>query len=363
MAGPPFTHPKVPLRAHYLGTYTPLTCPDEYIAAIRHLLDHYKYELQYATSTADSSSLSTRRNDVVPLVINTQGWVKGLGEDLLRSIESQAAPTHVFAFEHPVLPEEEAYGPTQSYSPPYNPGLLPPEQGGSAEPARLFVLEPAPVSPLQARYTGADMRILSMISYLHGRRASDQSEWDLSVPLGAIPPVEVSVGKAGPIKQVFLIGEGADGVHPEDLELALNGSIVALGRNNVVAANAQNGEDDVYVTGRPLPSHDDMNVFGLGLVRAIRREDALDGPRYTLQVITPLGGDVLEKVNCIVKNGAIELPTCGLLDWRGVGEKGEKVFGAVLEGGEVPFLEKGGMGGGVGWERKRVRRNLQRRNM
>ena len=362
-AGPPFTHSRVPVRAHYPGTYTPLTCPDEYIAAIRHLLDHYKYELQYSAGPSAGDATGDRRNFVVPLVINTQGWVKGLGEDLLRNIESQASPTHVFAFEHPTLPEDEAYGQPQghSYSPPYTPSLLPPEQGGSAEPARLFVLDSAPISPLQARYTGADMRILSMVSYLHGRRTSGESQWDLSVPLGAIAPVQVSVGSAGPIKQVFLIGEGADGVHADDLDIALNGSIIALGRNDAAAAGREDG-DGVFVTGRPVPAHDDMTVFGLGLVRAIRREDTSDAS-YTLQIITPLGGDILERVNCIVNNGAIELPTCGLLDWRSEGEKGEKVFGAVLESGEVPFLEKGGAGGGVGWERKKVRRNLQRRNV
>jgi len=286
--------------------------------------------------------------DAVPLVINTQGWVKGLGEDLLRGVEAAASPSHVFAFDYPPLENDGLY----PNSPTFNPGLLPPEEGGPSEPAKLFLLEPAPVSPLQARYTSADMRILSLVSYLHSRFAAGGPHWDFASPLGAQRPIEVHLGPGGPLKEVYLIGEGSDGIHETDLELTLNGAIVALGRNELVAG-------DVYVPSRLLPPHDDVNIFGLALIRGVQRTSV----GYTIQLLTPLSADKLSGVNCLVHNGAIELPLCGLMDWREEGAKGERLFGVAIEGGgEVPFLDSG-RAGGVGVERRKIRRNLQRRNV
>ena len=151
------------------------------------------------------------------------------------------------------------------------------------------------------------------------------------------------------MKEIYLIGDGAEAILESDLDLALNGSIVALGRTELA-------QDTVYVPARSLPPHDEFNILGLALVRGIKRTTT----GYTLHLLTPAH---LDGANCVVLNGAIELPTCGLLDWRedGKGEK-EKLFGAAVEAGEVPFLDNG-RAGGVGMERRRIRRNLQRRNV
>lgn len=309
----------------------------------------YKYDIQYPMIGQGGSSHTAhaRRTDTVPLVLNTQGWVKGLGEDLLRGVEAASTPSHIFAFETPTFDGFEEDG----LIAPQSNDLIPAysEDNGVIQAAKSFVLESAPISPLQARYTSADMRILSMITYLHANLS--MSNWNLLAPLPAVSPLEVSLGPTGPLKEVYMIGEGSEGILSDDLAVALNGAIVALGRN-------ENPSDEIYVQGRQLPLLDDMNIFGLGLVRGIRRAE--EG--YTIHLITPLGSDSLAKINCIIRNGAIELPLCGLTDWRyKMTEKGnEKMWGMDL--GDVPFLQRGG-GGGVGVERKRVRRNLQRRNV
>ena len=334
-----------------------MACPDEYILAIRQILEVYKYEIQYSTAITSGASGSTgRRTDAVPLVINTQGWVKGLGEDLLRSIENASAPSHVFAFENPqpYLPPQGAEEDGMTFSPAYNPALLPPEHGGPIEPVKLSLVEPAPMSPLQTRYTSADMRILSLISYLHADLSSSLPRWDFSAPLAAANPINTVVGRDGPIREVYLVGEGSEGVVEEDLALALNGSIVALGRHD-----DSSSVGEVYTPARPLPSLDEMTVYGLALVRAVREGDGGLG----IQLITPLRGEALSRVNCLVWNGTVELPLCGLLDWsRGTTSEVEKdkMWGVDLD--NVPFLARS-LGGGVGVERKRVRRNLQRRNV
>ena len=39
--------------------------------------------------------------DIIPLVVNTMGWNKGLGADLTRQIEDMVEPTDIFEFEAP----------------------------------------------------------------------------------------------------------------------------------------------------------------------------------------------------------------------------------------------------------------------
>lgn len=417
----------MPLRAHYIGAPTPSSCPDEYITAIRHLLDHYKYELQYPSTPASRSSrphIDTNANtpssldgtpkitSVLPLIINTQGWVKGLGEDLLRAIEGMAESTHVFAFEPKVYDDANGNGNTDganpgwTSSPVWQASELPLEgeygDAGSwqnavatASSALVRVLEPAPVSPLQARYTPADLRILSTVSYLHARLPvpaqvaqplspkSVQCTWDFTVPLLAVPPWEVEVGRAKGIEQVYLIGEGADGVIDDDLPLAMNGSMVALVERLENAG--QGGEGESVYRPNTAPDVEETNFLALAVVRAVRTASAVAvpsarshasqsqlQPQLQLQLLTPLDPSLLGKTTMIVKNGATELPLCGMLDWRegggrgGEGRRKERGGrGGEEDGvlgwrwGDVPFVDVGEEG--VGGAKRRFRRNLQRK--
>jgi polynucleotide 5'-hydroxyl-kinase GRC3/NOL9 len=353
--GPPFTHPAIPERGHYLGTYTPLTCPDEYIAAIDHLVNYYRYELQYPLRPNGTVG-EGREADSMPLVINTQGWVKGLGEELLRSIEAMAEPTHVFAFEsEPVNEGFDAPGWTRS--PTYQTSALPeyPLRHGKA--VFCHTLVPAPASPLQARYTPADLRLLSTLSYFYSHIGPTSLNWNLTTPLVAQPPWEVTLGEA--IKEVYLIGEGAEGVLPSDLSLALNGCIVAL-LEQLSPPEQHDGPQGVYIQARPPPSLEETTFLGLAIVRATS-----SGTPTRLQILTPLAPELLSRASVLVKNGAIELPTAGMLDWR----EREKGFppglGAAAGNGngweEVPFFDTGNVG--IGGERRRFRRNLMRKGM
>ncbi|KAI9634884.1 uncharacterized protein MKK02DRAFT_34344 [Dioszegia hungarica] len=350
--GPPFTHPCQANRAHFLGTYTPLTCPDEYLAAIDHLIQHYRYELQYPPSSSTPKS-SGRCTDTIPLVINTQGWVKGLGEELLRALEGFAQATHIFAFD--TAADESLERPGWTSSPTLPPVPLPPTSTG--RPPQVYTVEPAQSTALQARYTAIDHRTLSTLSYFHSSLPPPLSpssvSWDFSAPLIARTPYEVVLGDA--VKAVYIIGEGSDGVLPEDLPLALNGSLIAL-----VEVDNLDPEHPVYTQNRPLPSLDEVNFLGFGIVRAISPSVAADHRGSKIHLLTPLSAETLGRVNAIVKNGAMELPTAGMLDWR---DRGEEGAGGVLgvPWGEVPFFDTGA--GGVGVERRRWRRNLMRKGM
>lgn len=345
--GAPFTHPRVPERAYFLGELNPSSCPDEYMAAIHALIGHYQYELQYPPALLTSGG---RKTDSIPLVVNTQGWVKGLGEDLMRAIEGAAEPTHVFAFEmengwntSPVQVTSELPGPWDK------PALA------GATPPLFFTLEVAPSSPLQARYTAADMRSLTTIAYMHARLGTP-TRWDFNAPLFAVRPYLVKLGGDGALQRAFLSGEGSDAISPADLPLALNGSLVALLEDSTAA------EEDMYVSARVPPAVDDATFLGLALVRAVR-PDPTDS-HIELQLLTPLGSAELARANALVCNRALELPACGLLDWR------ERVpGGGVSEDGlagyrwdDVPFFDASGTDA-VGGDRRRFRRNIQRKGV
>lgn len=361
--GPPFTHPLLPSRSHYLGTYTPLTCPDEYLAAIRHLIEHYKYELQY---TSEYSALHTALDDKigthVPLVINTQGWMKGLGEDLLNAIESMAQPTRVFSFES--QPEEIYSGQGWTSTPPWQAAQLPYDPAYpttfpvETESTQTYTLETAPVSALQARYTPADLRVLSTITYFHASLHPTQSipvTWDLSSPLVCKIPWEVELGTGKALEKVYLIGEGSEGVLEEDLPIALNGAIVAL-------AEMLGGYEDqpvVYEQGRSPPPADSINFLGLAVIRSLSSANSVDSG-LKLQLLTPLPPSYLSRVRILIKNGALELPLPGMTDWRRGGINEEGMLGKGWE--EVPFLDVGGPDI-IGGERRRFRKNIMRKGM
>jgi len=65
-----------PAQLRFVGEESPKGDPAAYSAALRSLL---------AAAAADEA----------PLVVNTQGWVKGLGRELLEALCADAAPTHV----------------------------------------------------------------------------------------------------------------------------------------------------------------------------------------------------------------------------------------------------------------------------
>lgn len=152
-----------------------------------------------------------------------------------------------------------------------------------------------------------------------------------------------------------MIGEGSDGVVPADLSLALNGSMVAL-----YHIEDLDSETDIYAQNRSLPSLDEINFLGYAIIRAISPASSHDLRKTKLHTLTPLSTDSLSRVNAIVKNGAMEIPTPGMLDWRDRGEDGNAGIMGV-PWGEVPFFDTGS--GGVGVERRRWRRNLMRKGM
>lgn len=292
-----------------------------------------------------------RIQEIVPLVVNTMGWTKGLGADLSRRIEGIVAPTHVFSMQTEDTP------------------IPNPPQGDSR---RVYRLEPVDAT---IRYTAADWRTLSILSYFYstfkGRGQKDSStgalehSWDCRVPLLAQPPYAVDPSVA--FDNIVLAGTGYEDVITPEVGRVLNGAIVALVHDVAAENSHQTNERDSsavipYVQGAQPPDPFSSNCIGLALVRGVS-PSLISGTNFgsseyeqdhVLHLLTPLPPEVIirSSARCLVK-GEIELPIWGMLDHR------DPELGRTLKQ-DVPYLQwaRKDM---VGADPRRVRRNLMRK--
>lgn len=101
ISGPTFTHLSIPRHAHFIGGTSPKTNPSYYLSTLNDLSQRYQLEIRYSAALDDkvtsecSYRPQCRIGGSVPLIVNTQGWVKGMGADLLRSVEGIFQPTHI----------------------------------------------------------------------------------------------------------------------------------------------------------------------------------------------------------------------------------------------------------------------------
>ncbi|KAF4582699.1 Polynucleotide 5'-hydroxyl-kinase grc3 [Pleurotus pulmonarius] len=344
--GPAFTHPSLPFRAHFIGSTSPRSSPSHYLASVDSLFQTYRTEVQ---TPGLEPPAGNKISEYIPLVVNTMGWVKGLGASLLESIEEIVHPTHVFEF--------ESSAPFSSRNPIASPSAI-----------QHRFLEPF-VSSLA--YTAADQRSLSILSYFHavfldrrgiGDTGSDfalttPDLWDTSLPLCARFPFEVDCRTA--FERVVLAGSDSDDVVPEQIHTVLNGALVALvaceegapdAHLDLASQTPSNSPFSIpYVQGGPPPPPSASTCLGLALIRAISPD------KQKMHILTPLPPSSLARCRVLVK-GEVELPIWGMLDFR---EQEEGVL-AGFEKHKMPYLQWG-KSEGVGVERRRVRRNLMRR--
>lgn len=326
-----------------MGSLNPRLESAHYIESIASLLEHYRYELQYPLDRVHDVN-ADKITEVVPLVVNTQGWVKGLGADLLDQIEAMVQATHTLAFNANGSDNGEGDESRPFTGEDYEVGSERTLNGGFG---RIVQLEAAPTSGLFSRFSPADTRTLSTIAYLHARFSGQQEVvWDFTEPLVGMLPWEVDVNQV--IREVYLSGEGSDGVVADDLGIALNGSIVGLiGRTGEPMNPLER-----YVPGRALPSSTETHCIGLGLVRAVSPDNTM------IQLLTPVPSARFGQISTIVK-GDLELPLCGSLDWKSSAMTEEGLLGVPWD--EVSFLsvkpERG-----VGMGKRKFRRNIMRKN-
>ena len=337
------------------------------------LIQSYRLDIQTPDlDPADDNE--SRIFDVIPLVVNTMGWSKGLGADLTQRIEDMLGPTDIFDIKGSSREQYPFANDNQRSR--YAACASMVEESF----ARLHELQPVVSSSFAAGYTPADHRTLSILSYFHARFPLDITSsllnqitarsWDTRRPLCAIPPYEVDCTVA--IDKVILTGAGSEDVVEGEIGVVLNGAIVGMVRCDPGVIDVENNTDCILSTGinytRYLapPSPSSSNCVGIALIRGISppiRNDPSVPTKTYLHLLTPLPHSFLASARTLVK-GEMELPVWGMLDFRNFdGGKGVN-FGDVagVERDKVPFLQWGKTPeGAMGADKRRVRRNLMRR--
>ncbi|KAK9702928.1 Polynucleotide 5'-hydroxyl-kinase grc3 [Basidiobolus ranarum] len=212
--GPPFTHLQVPYRSHFIGNTTPRDDPGHYLNCLRELVNVYRREL---SRKIDANGEEAR----IPLVINTQGWVKNMGLDLLIDLLEYVAPTHIFQFHSPNIPYRNI------------PADLPKQFVDEMENTREAKIIPlSSVDDITPKYHASDLRTLNLISYMYMNPITyhdtnqksvwdgSKSWWDFKYPLIARPPYKIN-WKNLHVSVLF------DDVPYSQLLYALNSSVVA----------------------------------------------------------------------------------------------------------------------------------------
>jgi hypothetical protein len=224
--GPPFTHQQLAAeRSFYFGSASPRSNPDYYLACINQLVDHWRHN---------------QLHDAIPLVVNTQGWVSGVGYELLLSQIHKVEPTDVFAMRHPVLEYKNL-----PHSLPMDVLPMQTEAFKVAREAPTLhaidcVLQDANMITLADSFTSIQQRELTLGSYFH------QSEMGRLVPhwdyqKHMIERVPFVIDWRQSLNAIWVTFEE---VKLNELFYALNGSLVGL-IGDVIDYQSQQGPNHV----------------------------------------------------------------------------------------------------------------------
>lgn len=340
--GPSFTHLSIPIAAHFIGSTSPANDPDNYLSAISALIATYTTEIEYPL--LDDLTKQVKIRDRIPLIINTQGWIKGLGLDLLNRIKDQIKPTHLFNFKN--LEENENWDQAD-------------QNDYSDESILQFNMEVAPASPLDSKWSAADLRSLGFISYFHSILSATSlistasifpTEWNFSTALVSQIPYEVNWKEESKLTRVYL---PESDISLEQVLFALNVQMVGIVIENetevMETETVLNRKEFPYSPDAPLPTPTTSRCLGLGIIRAI------DSVNTSLHLLFPLDPSHFKKSISLVK-GSLEIPLSLMLDFKAT--ESEALVGiAGKEWNQVPYLT---VETGI-TRRKKPRRNLMRR--
>ncbi|RPA75579.1 hypothetical protein BJ508DRAFT_365581, partial [Ascobolus immersus RN42] len=196
--GPSFTHSSRAslLRLHY-GYTSAAADPDYYKTCTARLFAAYRTHLERMPGT--------------PLVVNTSGWIKGIGLELLQSFLTSLHVTHLLHLEStpngPFLPPDLAETLAMPKCSSITTTLLPGATAGGG-----------------GRFTSADLRLLQMSYYLHATPpgASAAGHWDFGTRLTHTRPYLLPFSA---LRAVEVLGER---IVPEEVVTAVDCTIVGL---------------------------------------------------------------------------------------------------------------------------------------
>ncbi|XP_076930964.1 polynucleotide 5'-hydroxyl-kinase NOL9-like [Bidens hawaiensis] len=243
-----------PQKCFFYGDISSKRDPQFYLTHIFALYDHYQ-----------------KHYSGVPLIVNTPGWVKGIGYDVLVDMLQDITPSHVVNI---CISSKRKNLPSGAFW----------SHDGDAGAITLIEINSARQDSLNrsvlVHKDSRHIRDLSIVTYFRQCFPSDinmGSVKEIAQALAAHPPYEVPVSAVN-IKHLHCE------VPKAEIFYSLNASIVGLAVNSEVSEHPP-------------------RCVGLGIVRGI------DTSRRTLYIITPVPLNVLEDVDVLLQ-GFIQIPTC-----------------------------------------------------
>lgn len=255
---------KTPERCFFFGDTSSKTNPTMYLTCIKELYDFYCKEYCKVDSVGPNIA-------VLPLVINTPGWVKGIGYEILVDMIKYTSPTYVvkicISAETKNLPAGKFWLDEDSCK---TTALI------EVNSARQDAFNRSVLIHKDANFL-RDMRVMAYFRqcFPSDREINDIKE--LAQALAAHPPYRISVASVT-IKNLHCQ------VPHTEIFYSLNATIVGL------AVSSKDSRD--------LP-----DCVGLGIVRAV---DTFKGMLY---IITPVPHNSLVKVDVLLQ-GFVRIPPC-----------------------------------------------------
>lgn len=293
------------IKAHSIGDIDPKKAFFHYISAISDLLNQFRQIQQQSKKQCS-------------LIINTPGWTKGLGLQLLEEIFQLSKTTHIVYM--------GADSDTETFED-FETRFSRFDFAGVLQPATILTSVDN-VSLLPGR--GADrlnslsVQNLQLLTYFH--YSSSTHAYDFSQPITHFTPYAVPYaqpGKQAPCNHIQAFGiMFSDGILAEDVELCLNGTVVSLiaVSPNVELLITPCGTSDESHKANPLPylepkalsaaiNPETSRCLGLGLIQSIDRR------AQKIRLLTPIDCSTelqqvdLHREKLILVRGSIQYPS------------------------------------------------------
>ncbi|KAK9237927.1 hypothetical protein V1525DRAFT_342717 [Lipomyces kononenkoae] len=354
MLGPSLTRATLSnsVKAFHFGYTTPRDAPQDYVRHVNNLMSHYNNDMHRFTDN-DASHIE------LPLIVNTPGWTKGQGVEVLRQMIDIIGPS-IIVYSGPRLTQ-----------PDIETNFELAEALRSTSPhASLVDLAPFGDSGRKsAKYSAADLRVAQTMAYFHS--TGDQT-WDFSRPLTSWRPYIVRYGGDGDgdVHGIEILGH--EMILDEHIPCAINGTIVGI---SIASGDAALNSRAASIGDSSLPmletraidaDADAVNCLGLGIIRAI------DPATSTLQMLTPVSPQTIlgfvssssssssSNNKVILSRGRLPLPIWAAWD-------GDQSGVASRPWRKVPYLSideivSPDVRAALGGQSLRVRRNVMRRS-
>jgi polynucleotide 5'-hydroxyl-kinase GRC3/NOL9 len=263
------------IRCQHIGNISPRDNPRHYTNCITDLLSH------------------DPRNG--PLVINTPGWTKGTGFELLTFLIEIAKPDFIVVLSiagndslarnlHPIASKSES---------------------------NILLIDSANTVPPTLALTAADHRTLGIMSYFHNIALE---KWDFTKHLTGWKPWVVKYSGSSEERGLMAIAIQGEELLLEDIVLAINGTMVAIILTTSDESVSTTPEENIPVIVDRQSKFMDPRIsrcVGYALIRGI---DVKNECLLLLSPWKPSGREDGEKI--ILERGHVNLPVWGMWDHK-----------------------------------------------